>query len=158
MNSESKISPFTVRSLILRLACGSVSATVKLILMDATFPPTIYLAPLFIFFEAVQLVMAERYLGAQQAESGINPREMPMSEFLAFTWSVGIIFTWLWMLASLLFDVGRIQVVAMLLASMIGYSLRRNCSRKWVLPIMTAEATVRIGMLMSLITVAWRSI
>ncbi|RRJ97666.1 hypothetical protein Ga0100231_004015 [Opitutaceae bacterium TAV4] len=126
--------------------------------MDASFPPTIYLAPLFIAFEAVQLVVAERYLGAQQVESGVDPREMPMSEFTAFTWSVGIILTWLWMLISLLFDMGRIQVVAMLLASMVGYSLRRNCARKWVLPIMTGEATVRIGMLMSLITVAWRNI
>ncbi|AHF93862.1 hypothetical protein OpiT1DRAFT_05563 [Opitutaceae bacterium TAV1] len=126
--------------------------------MNLPFPFPIFLAPFLILFEALQLVAAERYLGARQAETGIDPRDMPLSEIRAFLWSAGIICTWLWMLSSLLFEPGRTQVVAMLLASMVGYSLRRNCSRRWVLPIMTGEAAVRIGMLMSLLTIAWRSI
>lgn len=122
-------------------------------------PATILLfSVLFIVFEAVQLVVAERYLGIKKIAAGVDPRESGPSEQVAFVWSSAIIIYWLWMLATLLTPFGRIQVACMLTVSVLGGSLRRSCGLKWVLVILTLEGAIRIGMLTSLIGAAWRSL
>ena len=119
-------------------------------------PILLFLAPLCMLFEAWQLVIAERYLGIKQIENGVDPRTRGPSEPVAFAWSAGILLYWVWMILMLIPESGRIQIVCMLAVSLFSYSLRRNAPLKWILVILTLEGAIRIGMIISLITDAWR--
>jgi hypothetical protein len=46
----------------------------------------------------------------------------------------------------------------MLVVSLAGYSLRRNSGLKWILVILTIEGAIRIGMIISMLGSAWRSL
>jgi hypothetical protein len=118
----------------------------------------LYLSPLFLLFEAWQLVIAERYLGIKQIEQGIDPRTRGPSEPTAFIWSMGILLYWVWMILLLIPESGRAQTVCMLAVSLLGYSLRRNASLKWILVILTVEGAIRIGMIISLLDGAWKKL
>lgn len=121
-------------------------------------PATIlFFSAFFIGFEAIQLIVAERYLGIKKIESGEDPREHGPSEQVSFVWSVTIILYWIWMLAALLTPLGRIQIACILAISVFGTVARRACGFKWILVIMTFEGAIRIGMLTSLIVSIWRS-
>ncbi|MET0261483.1 MAG: hypothetical protein ABW223_01200 [Rariglobus sp.] len=121
-------------------------------------PILLYLAPLCLFFEVWQLVIAERHLGLKQIERGVDPRDKGPGEFLSFTWGAGIVLYWIWMILMLIPKTGRTQIVCMLIVSLVGYSMRRNSGLKWILVILTIEGAVRIGMIVSLIGSAWRSL
>lgn len=113
-------------------------------------PPFLaYLAPLFIVFEVWQLVVAERYLGLKQIQAGVDPRLLGPREPVAATWSLALLAYWGWLGLMLAIAFGRAQIGCMLAVSLIGYSLRRNSTLKWVLVILTLEGAVRIGMLVS---------
>jgi hypothetical protein len=114
------------------------------------------LAPVFMLFELWQLVLSERYLGIKQIERGADPRALGLGEFTAFCWSAALFLYWAWMLGLLLFPFGRGHAALLLLISAIGYFLRRGCSLKWVLVILTFEGALRIGLLLSLFVFAWR--
>ena len=118
--------------------------------------PLVLLAPLFIIFEAWQLVISERYLGIKQIARGADPHSLGLREVTAFFWSAGLMLYWLWMLAMLLPPFGRAQAACLVMITLVGFSLRRNCSIKWVLVILTFEGAVRIGMLGSLCLLAWK--
>jgi hypothetical protein len=118
--------------------------------------PLVLLAPLFVIFEIWQLVISERYLGIKQIARGADPRELGLREVTAFFWSAGIMFYWLWMVAMLLPPFGRAYAAALVAITLVGFALRRNCSIKWVLVILTFEGAIRIGMLGSLCIVAWK--
>jgi len=118
----------------------------------------LYLSPLWIVFEAWQLVVAERYLGIKQIEQGVDPRSRGPGEPVAFFWSTGIFLYWAWMILMLIPTSGRIQIVCMLGVSLLGYSLRRNSPLKWILVILTLEGAIRIGMIISIIGDAWRKL
>lgn len=118
----------------------------------------LYLAPLFFVFEGWQLVIAERHLGIKRIESGVDPREQGPGEVIAYTWSAGIIAYWVWMLLMLIPRDGRPQIGCMLIVSLLGFALRRNCTLKWVMVILTLEGAIRIGMIISLLVAAWRSL
>jgi hypothetical protein len=118
--------------------------------------PLVLLAPLFILFEIWQLVISERYLGIKQIARGADPRRLGLREVTAFFWSAGLAFYWLWMLAMLLPPFGRAYAAVLVAITLVGFALRRNCSIKWVLVILTLEGAVRIGMLGSLCVLAWR--
>jgi hypothetical protein len=120
--------------------------------------PLVLLAPLFIIFEFWQFVISERYLGIKQIARGADPRTLGLRELTAFFWSAGIIFYWLWMFAMLLPPFGRAYAAVLVASTLIGFALRRNCSIKWVLVILTFEGAVRIGMLGSLCILAWRKL
>ncbi|HRE07036.1 MAG TPA: hypothetical protein PKX00_15595 [Opitutaceae bacterium] len=119
-------------------------------------PILIFLSPLLLVLELVQLVLAERYLGVKQIERGFDPRTQEMSEGLAFCWSVGILTHWVWMVTLLPLRFGTGQVVCMLVTSMIGYAIRRGCALKWVLVTLTLEGAIRVGMHISLLSLAWK--
>jgi len=121
-------------------------------------PLLLYFAPFCLFFEVWQLVIAERHLGIKQIESGIDPRDKGPGELLSFVWGGGIVLYWVWMILMLIPKTGRTQIVCMLIVSLAGYSLRRNSGLKWILVILTVEGAVRIGMIISLVAVAWRSL
>lgn len=121
--------------------------------------PLIILAPIFLFFEVWQLVISERYLGVKRIAAGTDPRDSGPSEPVAAVWSAGILAYGLWILAALVTlpsRSGRAQAVCMIAITLIGYALRRNCTLKYVLVILTFEGAIRIGMLVSLLGMAWR--
>ena len=118
----------------------------------------LYLSPLWIIFEAWQLFVAERYLGMKQIEKGVDPRGRGPGEPTAFIWSTGILAYWIWMVAMLIPETGRIQVACMLGISLLGYSLRRNSGLKWILVILTLEGAIRIGMMVSLLQGIWQKL
>ncbi|MDB6093286.1 MAG: hypothetical protein JWM32_848 [Verrucomicrobia bacterium] len=113
-------------------------------------------APIFLFFELWQLVMSERYVGIKQIARNGDPRKLGMSEITAFCWSGVIIFYWAWMLSLLFTPFTRVHGIILLLVSIGGFSIRRNCGLKWILVTLTLEGAIRIGFLISLIGMAWR--
>lgn len=118
----------------------------------------LFLTPAFLAFEIWQLVLCERYLGIKQLASGRDPRTTPMQERLAFSWTVGLFLYWIWIGLLLGNSTGRIQALCLFLISLGGFVLRRNAPLKWILVILTLEGAVRVGMLVSLGGVLWRSL
>ena len=121
-------------------------------------PTLLLLAPLFLAFEVWQLVLSERYLGIKQIARGADPRALGLSEVTAFFWTVAIVAYWLWMLLLLTLPLGRMHGLALLVVSVIGFTLRRGSKFKWVLVILTFEGAVRVGMLLSLGGLVWTQI
>ncbi len=114
------------------------------------------LVPLFFAFEIWQLVLCERYLGIRQLATGRDPRSLPMGERRAFAWTLALFLYWIWIGLLLGSSVGRLQALALFLISLVGFVLRRNSPRNWVLVILTFEGALRIGMLVSLAGVLWK--
>lgn len=120
--------------------------------------PLVLLAPLFALLEVGQLVAAERYLGIKQIERNLDPRALGPGEFISFTWTLGL-FTYLaWMLALLTVPFARLQAICLLVISALGFFARRNTTLAWTLVILTFEAALRIGMLLSLLGLVWRQL
>jgi hypothetical protein len=120
--------------------------------------PLVLLALPFLIFEFWQLVISERYLGIKQIARGADPRTLGLREHTAFFWSTGLIFYWLWMLAMLLLPLVRAYAAALVAITLIGLALRRNCSIKWVLVILTFEGSIRISVLGWICALAWRKL
>ncbi len=114
------------------------------------------LAPLFLGFEVWQLVIGERYLGIKQIARNGDPRLLGLGEFTAFCWSSTILLYWFWMVAILTVPFARIHALSLIAISLLGFSVRRNTSIKWVLVILTFEGAVRVGLLISLVALTWR--
>ena len=114
------------------------------------------LAPLFLAFEVWQLVIGERYLGIKQIARNGDPRALGLAEITAFCWIVALAAYVIWMLALLVTPFARIHALALLAVTATGYSFRRNTGLKWTLVILTFEGSVRVGLLVSLIAMAWR--
>jgi hypothetical protein len=113
------------------------------------------LAPVFLVFEVWQLVLSERYLGIKQIARGADPRSLGLSELAAFCWSLTILGYWTWMALLLLLPVSRVYGLGLLVISMVGFSVRRGTSLKWILVILTFEGAVRLGLLLSLCGLVW---
>jgi hypothetical protein len=116
----------------------------------------VFLAPLFLAFEVWQLVIGERYLGIKQIARNGDPRTLGLGEFVAFCWVAAIVVYTLWMLTLLVVPLARAHGLALLAVTAIGYSFRRNTGLKWTLVILTFEGAVRVGLLVSLVAMAWR--
>lgn len=116
----------------------------------------ILLAPLFLVFEVVQLVLSERYLGIKQIARHADPRSLGLGEVTAFFWSTAILGYWLWMIVLLVTPLGRVHAIGLLVVSGLGFSLRRGRPMKWTLVILTLEGAVRVGFLLSLCGMVWR--
>jgi len=114
--------------------------------------------PVFLVFEVWQLVLSERYLGIKQIARGTDPRTHGPRESTAFIWSMTLFLYWLWMMLLLTVAFSRAHGIGLLLASLIGFSLRRGARFKWVLVILTFEGAIRIGLLISLGAMAWRKL
>ncbi len=121
-------------------------------------PLAVFIAPLFLVFEVVQLVVAEKLLGVKQIQQGVDPRRSGPGETLSAAWSACIFAEAAWLLW-LLSDHGtRIHAACLLLISLFGFSLRSNCTLRWVLVILTIEGALRMGMMVSMLGSAWRSL
>ena len=112
-------------------------------------------APLFLLFEIWQLVMAERYVGIKQIARAADPREMGPSEVVACLWSSCIILYGLWMVALVATPHLRVYGLALAATTALGYSIRRNCSLKLILVVLTFEGAVRVGILSFFGVAAW---
>jgi hypothetical protein len=115
----------------------------------------LYFIPILVLLEIWQLFLSERYLGVKQIGADADPRALGLSEITAFAWSTSIILSWVWSVLVLFQPLGRMQAFAMILISTLGYTLRRGCRLKWVLVILTFEGALRVGMLISLIGMAF---
>lgn len=118
--------------------------------------PLVLFTPVWFVLEIAHLVACERYLGVKQIEAGTDPRTLGPGELSALAWSTTILGFWLWLAAMLFQPLGRAQVVAMIVITGVGYTVRRNCGLKWVLVVLTFEGALRIGMLLSLGALLWR--
>lgn len=120
--------------------------------------PLVFFTPVWFVLEIVQLIVSERFLGVKQIEADVDPRQLGPREPLAFVWSAGILLYWLWFVAMLFQSTGRAAVVAMMVITLVGFSIRRNSRLKWVLVALTFEGALRIGMLLYLGALIWRKI
>jgi len=118
--------------------------------------PLVLLAPVFFIFEVWQLVISERYLGLKQIARNGDPRTLGLSEITAFCWTAALFTYWGWMFALLLVPFARVHALALLAISIAGYSIRRNVDLRMILVTLTFEGAVRVGLLISLIAMAWR--
>lgn len=119
-------------------------------------PLLAFIAPLFLLFEGWQLIMSERYLGVKQIARNGDPRELGPSEPVAAVWTICILLYGLWTLAMAFTGFARAQILCLTAVTALGFALRRSCSLKYVLVVLTVESAIRIGMLVSLLGVVWR--
>ncbi len=112
----------------------------------------IYLAPFFIAFELVQLLVAERYIGIRQIRAGQHPLDAVkrLPEWCAALWVLGRALTWLYMLLLIFDPRAGVQGFLMFFVTLIAAGLRRKTGLKWTLVIMTVEGAVRMGMLVNI--------
>lgn len=120
--------------------------------------PFALLAPVFLVFELWQLFVSERYMGIKQIRVNADPRELPMSGWMAALWAGGLLVYFLWMFSLLLHPVGRAQGIVLLVVTLLGYVLRSTSGLKWVLVVLTFEGAIRVGMLLSLFVMTWRQL
>ena len=113
-------------------------------------------APVFLAFEVWQLVMSERYLGIKQIARHGDPRSLGMAELTAFCWSLLLLFYVVWMLALVTMPFSRVHGLGLLAGLGLGFTFRRNTGLKWILVILTFEGAIRVGLLISLMSMAWR--
>ncbi len=126
--------------------------------MPPTIPLLLWFAPLFLGFEVWQLVLAERHIGVKQIARGTDPREHGPGELVSFCWVLGILCYWLWMFGMIWPRFGRAEGACMLVVSLLGLSLRRQLGLRWGLVVLTLEGAIRIGMIASLLSAAWRAL
>lgn len=100
--------------------------------------------------------MCERYLGIKQIARQGDPRTLGLGELSAFCWTALLAFYVVWMLALLALPFARAHGLGLLGILTVGFGLRRNTTIKWVLVILTFEGAIRVGLLISLIALAWR--
>ncbi|MEM8549909.1 MAG: hypothetical protein AAGF10_03895 [Verrucomicrobiota bacterium] len=113
----------------------------------------VYLAPLFIGFELVQLLAAERFIGIKQVRSGIHPleRTQRLPEWMSAIWLLGRLATWAFMILLLFDPQSAIQGFIMIGVTLVAIVLRRSMGLKWALVVMTVEGAIRIGLMINLI-------
>lgn len=121
-------------------------------------PLAAFLAPVFLAFEVIQLVAAEKLLGIKQIQSGADPRRSGPSELGAGLWAGMILAEGAWLLWLLADEATRIHSACILLVSLLGFSLRSNCTLRWVLVILTIEGALRMGLMVSMLGSAWRAL
>lgn len=110
------------------------------------------LAPVFILFDMLQLLLAERYIGIKQIRAGKHPSALDKTgpTWLAAIWLAGVSLYLVYMLAMLMEPSSALQGLIMLAVTLIGFSLRRTLGLKFALVILTIEAATRMGLLVNL--------
>jgi hypothetical protein len=121
-------------------------------------PLTAFLAPLFLVFEVVQLIVAEKLLGVKKIQAGADPRSEGPRETGSALWCVAILAQGVWLLWLLFDEATRVHAACLLLVTLVGFTLRSNCTLRWVLVILTIEGALRMGLMVSLLGSAWRAL
>lgn len=109
------------------------------------------IAPVFILFDMVQLIVAERFIGVKQIREGMHPLESGKvgPTWMAVIWVVGTFAYKIYMLVLVFSPQGGLQGFIMLFATLAGFALRRSMGLKYALVILTLEASVRMGLLVN---------
>ena len=123
----------------------------------ASVPASVFLAPLFLLFKALQLVAAEKILGKEQIEAGVIPHDQTPTEAVTVLWSIGIIAGGIWALTLITNDVTRVHAGCVLLVTLFGFSVRSSCRLKLVPVVLTIEGACRMGLMVSMLGSAWRA-
>ena len=124
----------------------------------ASVPASVFLAPLFLLFEALQLVAAERTLGKEKIETGVLPHDQTPTEAVTVLWSIGILAEGIWALTLITNDVTRVHAGCVLLVTLFGFSTRSSCRFKLVPFVRTVEGACRMGLMVSMLGSAWRAL
>lgn len=124
----------------------------------ASVPASVFLAPFFLLFEALQLGAAEKKPGKEQIEAGVIPRDQTPIEAVAVLWAIGIIAEGIWALTLLTNEVTRAHAGCVLLVTLFSFSTRYSCRLKWVLVVLTIEGACRMGLMVSMLGSAWRAL
>ena len=121
-------------------------------------PLSVFIAPIFFLFEIIQLVAAEKLLGIRQIEAGIDPRGNGPAEPTAALWTSAMLAEGLWFLWLLGEEGARVYALCLLLVTLLGFTLRSNCTLRWLLVILTIEGALRMGLMVSMLGSAWRAL
>lgn len=121
-------------------------------------PLSVFIAPLFIAFEITQLVAAEKLLGIRQIEAGVDPRRSGPGELASALWAGAMLAEGAWLLWLLGHETLRVHALCVLLVTLLGFTLRSNCTLRWVLVILTIEGALRMGLMVSMLGSAWRAL
>jgi len=121
-------------------------------------PASVFLAPLFLLFEALQLVAAERTPGKEKIEIGVLPHDQTPTEAVTVLWSIGILAEGIWALTLITNDVTRVHAGCVLLVTLFGFSTRSSCRFKLVPFVRTVEGACRMGLMVSMLGSAWRAL
>lgn len=110
------------------------------------------IAPVFILFDLVQLIVAERYIGIKQIRDGVHPLESGKigPAWLAVVWVILAVAYKIYMIVLVFNPQVGLQGFIMLFATFTGFALRRTLGLKYALVILTLEASVRMGLLVNL--------
>ena len=119
---------------------------------------SVFIAPLFFAFEIAQLVAAEKLLGLKQIDANVDPRGKGPGELTSALWSGAMLAEGAWWLSLLGDDGTRVYGLCLLLVTLLGFTLRSNCTLRWVLVILTFEGAFRMGLMVSMLGSAWRSL
>jgi hypothetical protein len=121
-------------------------------------PLSVFIAPFFFAFEIAQLVAAEKLLGLRQIEAGVDPRSTGPGELTAALWTGAMLAEGAWLLWLLAGEGTRVYALCLLLVTLLGFTLRSNCTLRWVLVILTIEGALRMGLMVSMLGSAWRAL
>ena len=77
---------------------------------------------------------------------------------IAALWAFAIYAEGCWFLWLLVSEVTRLHGICMLGIWLVGFTLRSNCTLRWVLVILTLEGALRLGLMGSLLGVIWRAL
>lgn len=121
-------------------------------------PLSVFLAPLFMVFELVQIFAAERLLGVKQILAGGDPRQKGPGEWISALWAGALLAEGAWLMWMLTARPTRMHAICLLLIWLIGFGLRNHCPLKRVLVILTFEGALRLGLMVSLLASAWRAL
>jgi len=108
-----------------------------------------WLAPVFIFLEVAQLLVADRFLGVEQIRAGVHPLEKSPqgSTILSVMWLVGIVSGYIYQLSLLFNRPTNLPGLLLIAVTIAGFGFRRACGLKWALMVMTFEGALRLGFL-----------
>ena len=109
----------------------------------------INLVPFFILGEAVQLFVAERYIGVRQLRAGRHPLEAEdiLPAWATALWIAFIIATGGYLALLLTSSATRFHGALMLAVTALFGMLRRVNGLKWTLVLLTIEGALRMGLM-----------
>ena len=126
----------------------------------------------FMVFEVGQLIVAQRFIGIEQIRGKIHPLDGPAPRSFWFSagWVAALLTDYMFQATLLLLPnlnsmvdrsyLVRLAALLMLIASFVGFAVRRSCGIKLGLVVLTLEGAMRAGFFAFVFwyLVAWRGV